>query len=269
VSAWGGTPAEVWIKKSLVENNPELNNNRYEEIYDWWPSDPGVLYNGMIAPVTPYGIAGTIWYQGESNCKTYPVYASLKKTLIENWREDFRKDFPFYFVQIAPFNYRETIQSERLREQQEIVAKTVPNTGMVVVSDLVDNIKDIHPKNKLDVGKRLAMLALSETYKEDVGACKSPTFKSMEINKNQIILSFNDVLTGLKCTGKSPDKFLIAGEDQQFVTASAKIKGSNIVVFSKSVKNPVAVRYCFDNTSMPDVFTSEGLPLAPFRTDRW
>ncbi len=269
VSAWGGTPAEVWIEKSRIENNQELNKAKYNEHFDWWPGEPGVLYNSMIAPVVPYGIAGAIWYQGESNCNNYQVYAQLMKTLIENWRIDFKKDFPFYLVQIAPFDYGDKGKSEYLREQQKIAVNTVPNTGMVVISDLVDNIKDIHPKNKLDVGKRLANYALAETYGQTVGAYKSPAFQSLQLEKNQVRLSFSNILTGLKCTGKTPGQFLMAGDDRNFVPATAKIEGNTIVLSSKQLKTPVAVRFCFDDTSMPDVFSAEGLPLAPFRTDKW
>jgi len=269
VSAWGGTPVEVWIEKDRVENNPEFDDAKYAGIYDWWPGTPGAAYNAMIAPIVPYGIAGAIWYQGESNCKTYQVYSALKKIMIENWRSDFKKDFPFYFVQIAPFDYGDDTRSQLLREQQEIVTRIVPNTGMVVISDLVDDIKDIHPKNKLDVGKRLGRYALAETYKQNVGAYKSPMYKSMLVEKNKIQLSFSNIPTGLNCTEKKSGKFLIAGADQKFVKATAKIKGKIIVVSSKQVKTPVAVRYCFDNTSMPDIFSTEGLPLAPFRTDGW
>jgi sialate O-acetylesterase len=221
----------------------------------------------MIYPVTPYGIAGAIWYQGESNCGNYPIYSDLMKMLIENWRTDFKKDFPFYQVQIAPYTYGDNGTSEFLREQQEIVTKTVPNTGMVVISDLVDDVKDIHPKNKTDVGKRLANYALAETYKQNVGAYKSPSFESLKIEKDKVFISFGNATNGLKCTGKTPAKFLIAGEDQNFVVADTKIEGSAVVLSSKLVKAPVAVRFCFDDTSMPDVFSAEGLPLAPFRTD--
>ena len=116
VSAWGGTPAEVWIEKSRIENNPELNKAKYKEHFDWWPGESGALYNSMIAPVVPYGIAGAIWYQGESNCGNYQIYSKLMKTLIENWRADFKKDFPFYQVQIAPYKYGDKGTSEYLRE---------------------------------------------------------------------------------------------------------------------------------------------------------
>lgn len=269
VSAWGGTPAEVWIEKSRIENNPLLNKAKYIENFEWWPGTPGTLYNSMISPVVPYGIAGAIWYQGESNCGNHLIYAQLMKTLIENWRADFKKDFPFYLVQIAPFEYGDKGTSEFIREQDEIVAKTVPNTGMVVISDLVDNIKDIHPKNKVDVGKRLANYALAETYKQNIGAYKSPAFRSMQVEKDKVRLSFDNILTGLKCTGKTPAKFLIAGDDQNFIPATAKMDGNTIILSSKLLKAPVAVRFCFDDTSMPDVFSTEGLPLAPFRTDKW
>lgn len=269
VSAWGGTPAEVWIEKSRIDNDEVLNKGKINMKTEWWPGTAGALYNAMIYPLVPYGIAGAIWYQGESNCSNYPIYSQLMKALIENWRADFKKDFPFYLVQIAPYNYGDKGTSEYLREQQDIAAKTIPNTGMVVVSDLVDDIKNIHPKNKQEVGKRLANYALAETYKQDIGAYKSPAFESMLVEKGKVKLTFSNVLTGLKCTGKTPEKFLVAGDDQKFVPATAKIEGSAIVLSSKQVKTPVAVRFCFDDTSMPDVFSNEGLPLAPFRTDQW
>ncbi|MDP3644229.1 MAG: sialate O-acetylesterase [Bacteroidota bacterium] len=269
VSAWGGTPAEVWIEKSRIEKDPVLNRHKYNQHFDWWPETPGALYNSMIFPVIPYGIAGAIWYQGESNCGNHQIYSQLMKTLIENWRADFKKEFPFYLVQIAPYDYGDKGTSEYLREQQELITKTVPNTGMIIVSDLVDNIKDIHPQNKLDVGKRLANYALAETYKQNMGAYKSPSFQTMQVEKDKLRISFSNATTGLKSTGKTPVKFLIAGDDQKFVPATAKIEGSTVVLSSKMVNTPVAVRFCFDDTSMPDVFSAEGLPLAPFRTDKW
>jgi sialate O-acetylesterase len=271
VSAWGGTAAEVWMEKSLTKDNMELNNTK-DTSQIVWPDNTGILYNSMIYPVMPYGIAGAIWYQGEANCGNYQVYSKLMKTLIENWRDGFKKGFPFYQVQIAPYDYSEYNQggtSAYVREQQEIVTKTVPNTGMVVVSDLIDDIKNIHPKNKVDVGKRLANYALAETYKLDVGAYKSPAFESVKIEKDKVLVNFSNAPTGLKCTGKTPSKFLVAGDDRNFVQAAAKIEGSTVVIYSKQVKAPVAVRFCFDDTSTPDVFSMEGLPLAPFRTDKW
>ncbi|HET6559655.1 MAG TPA: sialate O-acetylesterase [Prolixibacteraceae bacterium] len=269
VSAWGGTPAEVWIEKNRVLNDPGLNKDKVSKQFEWWPTAPGTLYNSMIAPFIPYQIAGAIWYQGEANVENYQIYSSLMKTMVENWRSDFKKNFPFYLVQIAPYTYGATSFAPYLREQQELAAKTIPNSGMVVISDLVDDVKDIHPKNKLDVGKRLAMLALAETYKQQVGEYKSPAYESMKVEKEKIRLTFNNASSGLKSTGKSPERFMIAGEDKVFVPASAKIEGNQVVVSAKSIKNPVAVRFNFDDASMPDVFSTAGLPLAPFRTDRW
>lgn len=269
VSAWGGTPAEVWVEKNKIINNPALEKSKYKEVFSWWPGEAGALYNSMIYPLVPYGIAGTIWYQGESNCGNYQIYSELMKTLIGNWRSDFKKEFPFYFVQIAPYNYGENGTSEFLREQQDIAVKTIANTGMVVVSDLVDNINDIHPLNKLDVGKRLANFALAETYNQKIGDYKSPSYQSMKIEKDKIILSFANASSGLKSTGKTPSKFLISGDNKNFVVADAKIEGQTITLSSKLVKAPVAVRFCFDDTSLPDVFAVSGLPLAPFRTDKW
>ena len=269
VSAWGGTPIEVWMEKNSIIQNPELDKNKFIWPDASRPDEPGMLYNSMIYPLIPYGIAGAIWYQGESNTMNHSVYAPMMKTMIAGWRKDFKKDFPFYFVQIAPFDYWKGADARLLREQQEIASKTIANTGMVVISDLVDDVKDIHPKNKQDVGKRLANYALAETYKKEIGAYKSPMYLNMQLEKATVRLTFSNVPTVLKSTGKTPVKFLIAGEDQNFVPATAKIDGKTILLSSKLVKTPVAVRYCFDNTSLPDVFNAEGFPLAAFRTDKW
>lgn len=269
VSAWGGTPAEVWVEKEWIEQNTLLNSKKYDDVYDWWPNKPGTLYNSMIAPLIPYKIAGAIWYQGESNRKYPDHYAQLMKTMVENWRADFGREFPFYFVQIAPFQYGPDGKSWIIREQQELASKIIPKSGMVVVADLVDDIKNIHPANKLDVGRRLAGFALAEVYGKNMGEYKSPFYKSMNIEKDKVRISLNNTGTGLKSNSKKPINFFIAGEDRQFISADVKIEGHSIFVSSKSVKNPVAVRYCFNDTSMPDVFNSAGLPLAPFRTDDW
>ena len=140
---------------------------------------------------------------------------------------------------------------------------------MVVVSDLVDDIENIHPANKQDVGKRLAIFALADTYGQDMGMYKSPTYKSMKSEKNKINIAFNDAGEELKSNEKNLANFMIAGEDQHFYSAQARIKGNTVVVSSKQVDDPVAVRFCFDHESIPNVFNSAGLPVAPFRTDDW
>ena len=269
VSAWGGTAAEVWIEESRITGNEQLDSVKYDIEVPWSPKKPGVLYNSMIYPIAPFAIAGTIWYQGESNRRNHWVYSLLMKNLIEGWRTDFKKEFPFYLVQIAPFSYQEAKTSAYLREQQELTVKNVSKTGMVVISDLVDDINNIHPKNKIDVGKRLANYALAETYGLKVGAYKSPTYHSMEIIRNKVKINFNDVITGLVCKGEQPLNFEIAGDEKVFVPAKVRIEGKTILVSSETIKNPVAVRHCFDDTSIPNVFSNEGLPLASFRTDKW
>ncbi len=268
-SSWGGTPAEVWIPKEAVENDPVLKANAYTDKFDWWPGVAGTTYNGMIAPLKPYGIAGALWYQGESNVGKAKTYSQLMQTLINSWRSDFGKEFPFYYVQIAPYTYGEGSKSQLLREQQAKLLDMLPKTGMVVISDLVDDIKDIHPKNKIDVGKRLANLAMAETYGKTVGAYKSPMYKSMKAENGKVKLTFDNAATGFKAKNKTISGFKIAGDDKNFVDAKAEVKGNTIVVSSPQVKNPSAVRFGFDNTSMADIFGKEGLPVAPFRTDDW
>jgi sialate O-acetylesterase len=267
--AWGGTPAEVWVRADLVDSDPLLKACAGKlNTYDWWPSKPGVVYNGMIAPLLPYRVAGAIWYQGEGNADNPESYRKLFKTLIENWRHDFENDFPFYYVQIAPFTYGKEIRAPLIREMQR-QTMDVPKTGMVVVSDLVDNVKDIHPRNKQDVGKRLADLALSETYGVKGLIYKNPLYESMNLEKGKIRISFDNVGKGLKSGGDEIQSFEIAGADQVFKPAKVKIDGNTVVVWSKEIKTPVAVRFSFSNDAIGNLFSQEGLPVAPFRTDDW
>ncbi len=267
--AWGGTPAEVWVRPDLVDSDPLLKACAGKlNTYDWWPSKPGVVYNAMIAPLLPYRIAGAIWYQGESNADNYESYRKLFRTLIENWRTDFGNEFPFYYVQIAPFTYGKDSGAKMIREMQ-MQTMDVPKTGMVVVSDLVDNVQDIHPRNKQDVGKRLANWALSETYGVKNLIYKNPLYKSMNSEKSKVRISFDNVSIGLKATGEEITCFEIAGADQVFKPAKVKIDGNTILVWSKEIKTPVAVRFSWSNDGIGNLFSNEGLPVAPFRTDDW
>jgi sialate O-acetylesterase len=267
--AWGGTPAEVWVRGDLVESDPLLKSCAEKlSTYDWWPSKPGVVYNAMIAPLLPYRIAGAIWYQGESNADSPESYRKLLTTLIGNWRHDFGTDMSFYYVQIAPFTYGKDTRAALIREMQ-MQTLDVPKTGMVVVSDLVDNVKDIHPKNKQDVGKRLANLALSETYAVKGLTYKNPMYQSITMEKNKARITFQNVSNGLKTTGSEITCFEIAGADQVFKPAKVKIDGNTVIVTSKEVKVPVAVRFSFSNDAIGNLFSAEGLPVAPFRTDDW
>ncbi len=267
--AWGGTPAEVWVRKDLVDADPLLSSCSAKlTTYDWWPSKPGVTYNAMIAPISRYHIAGAIWYQGESNTGSPESYRKLFGTLIENWRHDFGNQFPFYFVQIAPFTYGSDSNAPLIREMQ-MQTMELPKTGMVVVSDLVEDVKNIHPQNKQDVGKRLANWALAEDYGVKGLIYKSPLYKSISIEKGKAKISFDNVPTGLKAGGKEITCFEIAGEDKVFKPAKVKIEGPAVIVTSKEVKKPVAVRFSYSNDAIGNLFSSEGLPVAPFRTDNW
>lgn len=269
VSAWGGTPAEVWTPEEAVLSNEQLRSVMPAKTYPWWPVEAGVLYNQMIHPIAPYCLAGAIWYQGESNQDHASSYGVLLKTMIESWRKSFEKDFPFYLVQIAPHTYNSKDNGPAMiREAEEWVSRTVPATGLVVVSDLVSDVKNIHPTDKQHVGLRLANQALGKTYKCLSTGYESPVFGNMTVDKNKAVLSFLHAEKGLVCTDKQISGFRIAGADGVFEPARAQIKGNTVLVTSPKVKVPITVQYCFDDATMGNLFSAEGLPVAPFRTDR-
>lgn len=268
-SNWGGTPAETWTPVDLVENNKELKQAADKKTPSpWSPRAPGYAYNAMIAPLVNYGISGSIWYQGEANKNNALSYAGLMDTLIAAWRKDWRKDFPFYYVQIAPYRY-DTYNVGALIREAQTKNLSIPKTGMVVVSDLVGDTLDIHPKNKKDVGLRLANLALAETYGIKKEGSKSPVFSSFSIGGGHVEINFLYAQAGLVLRGQQPKEFYIAGADRVFYPASVKIKGNKILVSGKQVKTPVAVRYQFSNAGIGNLFSKSGLPAAPFRTDNW
>lgn len=269
VSAWGGTPAEVWTPKELIEESDVLKENAAGESSLWWPIDAGVAWNQMIHPIVPYRIKGVLWYQGEANCGNYNIYGNLQKTMIEAWRERFNNDFPFYFVQIAPFNYGygKSRKSSFLREQQQMVDIHVPNTEMVVVSDKVEDINNIHPMDKQAVAQRLANIALSDSYNITFDKeVKSPTFKSIKIVGNKATIALNNC-TNVECSQDEVAELEIAGEDGVFHKAQAKLKGNIIIAWSSKVKNPTMVHYCFDDDAIGNLFSESKLPVAPFRSE--
>ncbi len=231
------------------------------------PNTPTVLYNALINPLVPYTIKGAIWYQGESNVGNPQLYTTLFPAMIESWRSVWQSgDFPFYFVQIAPYNYGEWADAAGLREAQFKTLR-VPNTGMAVTLD-IGNPDHIHPANKPEVGRRLALWALAKDYgKEQIYA--GPLYSSMEINGNTIAVSFSHAEGGLKAKDGILKKFEIAGDDRVFHPAKAKITGDQVIVQSSAVNKPVAVRYLWDNASEASLFNSAGLPASSFRTDNW
>jgi len=240
----------------------------------WTPSQisgqpGGDLYNGMIAPLTPMAIRGVIWYQGESNVGDGLAYADKMKALIGGWRRAWGYDFPFYFVQIAPFAGYGPGALPPIWEAQ-MASLQIPKTGMSVTTDLVQNIGDIHPNNKIDVGNRLALWALAKEYGKKNLVYSGPLFKSMKVDGNKIRLTFAHVGGGLKSRdGKPLSEFEIAGTDGKFVAAEATIDNDTIIVQAKAVAAPTQVRFGWRNTANPNLVNKEGLPGSPFQTNNW
>jgi sialate O-acetylesterase len=226
---------------------------------------PTLLYNAMIAPLVPFKIKGVIWYQGESNTGNPKLYEKLFPTMINNWRNDFGEFFPFYYVQIAPYDYGDETKSEFLRDaQRKTLSKE--NTGMAVTLDIGDT-SNIHPPNKKDVGKRLALWALAKQYNKEI-VYSGPIYKSQIIVENKIELEFDSVSEGIEIRdGKN--LFKIAGDDKQFVNADTKIVNNKLIVWSEKIDNPKAVRYAWHNNATATFFNKSGLPASSFRTDNW
>jgi sialate O-acetylesterase len=231
----------------------------------------------MIAPLTQFAIRGVIWYQGESNNGRGHQYATLFPTMINDWRNAFGLgDFPFYFVQLAPFRYKNqpTSALAEIWDAQLKTLKSVENTGMVVTTD-IGNIDNIHPTNKQEVGRRLALIALANTYQDELPNGKQdliesgPIYESMSTNQDQIRLTFDYVGEGLRkrFADEELGEFTICGEDRKFVPANATIEGDVIIVSSPQVKQPIAVRFGWSDTAEPNLVNSAGLPASPFRTD--
>ncbi|HEY5825466.1 MAG TPA: sialate O-acetylesterase [Cyclobacteriaceae bacterium] len=237
-------------------------------------SYPTLLYNAMVKPLIPFAIKGALWYQGESNAGRAYQYRKAFPLMITDWRKQWNQgDFPFYFVQLASFNAgngNSQVGSDwaELREAQALTL-TLPNTGMAVTTDIGDPF-DIHPRNKQDVGKRLAAVALKNTYGKSVEDA-GPTYQSMKVEGNKVIISFTHA-NGLMTTDKYGylKGFEVAGEDQKFYYAKAFIEGDHVILYSDVVSKPVAVRFGWaDDASEDNLFNKEGFPAVPFRTDNW
>jgi sialate O-acetylesterase len=236
------------------------------------PGIPGWCYNAMIAPVVPYAIKGAIWYQGESNANRAYQYRSLFPALIKDWRRVWRQgDFPFLFVQLA--NFRKVMDKPKqsnwaeLREAQ-LMTLALPKTAMAVAID-IGEADDIHPANKQEVGRRLALGAMEVAYDKDL-VHSGPLYDSMVVEGEKIRLRFKHTGSGLVANGGEPLKgFAIAGEDKKFVWADARIEGDEVEVSSRDVRNPVAVRYAWADNPVCNLYNKEGLPASPFRTDDW
>lgn len=265
-SNWGGTPAEIWMPEEVVKNDAVLLENAKKlNEQEYGPHQPGRAYNAMIAPIAGFKIAGTIWYQGESNVGSL-VYDKTLSALITSWRKAWNDEFPFYFVQIAPYKTgTNNFSNVTVRNSQRKILKEVSKTGMVLTSDISDTI-DIHPKNKKSVGIRLANLALADTYKVNSNLVNGPLFKEIKVEKNKVTVSF-DYAEGLYFKDKKSNQFELAGADGIFYPADALIKNNQVILISKKVLSPVKVRFAWGNTIQSDLFNKANLPASCFTTE--
>jgi sialate O-acetylesterase len=224
------------------------------------------LYNGQIHPLVPYALRGAIWYQGESNSGEGMLYAERMKALIGGWRQVWgESDFPFYFVQIAPFDYHRDPEITAEFWEGQAAAQAVPNTGMAVITDIGD-LKDIHPTNKQEVGRRLALWALAKTYGQDKVVCSGPVFKAMTVEGDRLRLSFDQAGGGLASRDGQPLNWfeVIDADEGGFVKAEAKIDGATVVLSAPEVKHPVAMRFAWSSMAEPNFMNAEGLPAGAF-----
>jgi sialate O-acetylesterase len=282
--AFGGANCEAWISHAALKNEEDFakilqraDQANHDPNQANNPNRASVLYNGMIAPLMHYRIKGTIWYQGESNAPRAYQYRKLFPQLIQDWRKGWGQgDFPFLFVQLAnyvtdkskpdhPLEPEDSAWAE-LREAQSM-ALGVPNTGMVVTIDIGDP-HDINPKNKQEVGRRLALSALRLAYGQEV-EISGPVFKSMKIDGPEVQLEFDHLGGGLVVHGDPLKGFAIAGADQKFVWATARISGDKVIVVAPNQDRPVAVRYNWGDNPEGNLFNKTGHPAVPFRTDTW
>jgi sialate O-acetylesterase len=289
-TSWGGTIAEAWTSAEALDAMPdfakqlaairgphpkaneEQTKQNASKPRGENPNQVTVLYNGMIAPLEPLAIKGAIWYQGESNAGRAAQYRTLLPTMIRDWRNHFGVgEFPFYIVQLAAFKPESDKPQKsdwaELREAQEIAAKTAGHSAIAVATD-IGNAKDIHPKNKQEVGRRLALDALALTYGQNV-EYSGPTLSKMDVDGNKAVLHFDHLGGGLEAKGGEALKgFAVSEDGNTFVWADAKIDGDTVVLTSSQVEHPKTVRYDWaDNPATGNLFNKAGLPAPPFRTD--
>lgn len=283
-SSWGGTMIEPWTPAEAYQSVPRL-----ADLARVAPGDtnlaavarPAVIYNAMIAPLAPFGIRGVLWYQGEQNCKdaeSARLYRDKMEAMIWSWRKLWDEgSFPFYYVQLAPYTYYTGQTDPRVASvetlpqmwEAQTAALRSPRTGMAVIYDTVDNLGDVHPVRKREVGERLARIALAQDYRQKA-VCSGPTFGSVRFAKGIAVVRFDHVDGGLVTNdGKPPTWFEIAGADGKYVTADAVTDGDKVIVSSPGVPAPKAVRLGWSELAQPNLFNGAGLPVRPFRTDSW
>ena len=267
-SAVSGSPIEPWIPRE----NLETGYFKDQKV----GNDPGKFYIPMIEPLTPFALQGFLWYQGETNCflKENITYCYKMKALINSWRKAWKAELPFYYVQIAPFNYSASkgkvaldVQTEPEFWEAQAQLLRMPKTGMVITTDLNDYPDDLHPNYKWEIGRRLALWALANNYGKEINY-SGPIYKSVTFKGATAELEFKHIGKGLtSCDEKKLDCFTIAGVDGKFVAADAIIKGNKVIVSAKEVEKPVAVRFGWNEVMQPNLYNKDGLPALPFRTD--
>jgi len=271
IEAWTAKAERAFKQGAEIPLQPEWP--RHPLYSAGFPDQPTLLYNGMIHPLVPFAIRGAIWYQGEANAiiKDGLLYYEKMKALIGGWRKAWNEgDFPFYFVEIAPLAAAyEGDELPKLWDAQR-ASLGIPNTGMAVTTDIA-NLKDIHPRNKLDVGYRLALWALAKDYGRADLVFSGPLFRSMETRGPEAVISFDHVGGGLMAYGGGGELtwFEIAGADKVFKKAEARIGGDKVIVWNETVPAPAAVRFAWRRDAQPNLMNTAGLPASPFRTDNW
>lgn len=272
VTAWGGSACEAWMTADWLKAFPDAKIPASPEDIKSKNRTPTVLYNGMLHPLIGYTMRGVIWYQGEDNVTRYATYADMLTALIKGWRTEWKQgDFPFYFCQIAPYDYKlinYTVNSAFLREQQSKAELMNTNCGMAVLMDAGLEF-GIHPRKKSIAGMRLALLALDKTYGMKGITSESAYYKDVTFKNDTAVVSFERAgMWVYGANGYKSDLFEVAGEDRVFHPAKAWIERSKVYVKSDSVSRPVAVRYAFKDWADGDLFC-DGLPVSSFRTDNW
>jgi sialate O-acetylesterase len=265
---WGGTKVEAWMSKESFHSFPEIKIP--QDTTGSNKNTPTVLYNAMLHPLIGYGIKGVLWYQGEQNRPNPEIYDRLLAAMVKDWRSRWQiGEWPFYYVQIAPYRYNDKLgPSAPLREAQSKALNLIPNSGMAVSMDVGEE-RSIHPPDKTTIAKRLLYWALANTYGYEGLPYESPSYQSMQVNHDTVVVRFKNAVNGLTSFGKTIASFELAGEDRKFYPATAWITGDGIRLKTEQVKQPLAVRYAYKDWVIGEVYNTEGLPLFPFRTDTW
>jgi len=272
-TSWGGSKAEAWMSREALKPFTGVSLPVKPENVVLPAKTPMVLYNAMMHPLIHFNVKGFIWYQGEDNRLDPELYLKLLPAMVQNWRDRWEnQDLAFYYAQISPYSYgsprQKSLNTGYMREVQQKLMDIIPNSGMACLLDAGD-YTCIHPANKQAAGERLAYWALAKSYQiKGIGYC-SPAYKKHVIQNDSVLINLDNIENGLTSYNKPITGFEMAGEDHKFYPANAIVKKNQVIVTSKEVSKPVAVRYCFHHYAEGNLYATNGLPVAPFRTDHW